>query len=100
VIATVVRFTIHPSRLRVQAGTPVTWVNIDDPPQQFLVEDTAAETDDLLKGRQEPLYSNNPAFINIEIRSTRGLNPSKELSKLRNFHAPANSLKTARASSN
>lgn len=60
VVATVVEFGIHPTRLRVQPGTPVTWVNIDDPPHQFLVEGTTLETDYLLKGQTGSVVLKQP----------------------------------------
>ena len=60
VVATVIRFGIHPTRLRVQPGTPVTWVNTDDSPHQFLVEGTTVETDYLLKGQTGSVVLNQP----------------------------------------
>jgi plastocyanin len=60
VIATVVRFVVNPSRLIVQAGTPVTWINIDDPPHQFLVEGAGVKTEYLLKGQAGTVVLKEP----------------------------------------
>ncbi len=49
VVATVVRFAVNPAHLTVQAGTPVTWINIDDPAHQFLVEGASMKTGARLK---------------------------------------------------
>ncbi len=51
VVTTVMRFAVNPARLTVQAGTPVTWINADEPAHQFLVEGASAKTDYLLKGQ-------------------------------------------------
>lgn len=60
VVTTVVRFAVTPAHLRVQAGTPVTWINIDDPPHQFLVEGTGWKTDYLLKGQTGTIVFKEP----------------------------------------
>ncbi|MBV8128644.1 MAG: cytochrome P460 family protein [Planctomycetaceae bacterium] len=62
VVATVVRFAVHPARLTVQAGTPVTWINIDDPPHQFLVEGAGLKTDYLLKGQTGTVVLKEPGI--------------------------------------
>ncbi len=51
VVTTVVRFAVSPARVTLQAGTPVTWINADEPAHQFVVEGTSAKTDYLLKGQ-------------------------------------------------
>src|SRR5258705_6414443 len=51
VVAIVVRFAVNPSRIIVQAGAPVAWINIDDPPHQFRVEGAEVKTEYLLKGQ-------------------------------------------------
>jgi plastocyanin len=60
VVATVVRFAVNPSRIIVQAGTPVTWINIDDPPHQFLVEGAGVKTEYLLKGQTGTVVLKEP----------------------------------------
>jgi plastocyanin len=60
VVATVVRFAVRPALLTVQAGTPVTWVNIDDVPHQFLVEGAALKTGYLLKGQTGTVVLKEP----------------------------------------
>jgi plastocyanin len=50
-VATVVRCAVNPGHLKLRVGTPVTWVNADDKPHQFLVEGTSLKTDYLLKGQ-------------------------------------------------
>jgi plastocyanin len=44
----------------VQAGKPVTWINIDDPPHQFLVEGAGVKTDYLLKGQTGTVVLKEP----------------------------------------
>jgi len=60
VVATVVRFAVNPSRIIVQAGTPVTWINIDEPPHQFLVEGADVKTEYLLKGQTGTVVLKEP----------------------------------------
>jgi plastocyanin len=60
VVATVVRFTVNPSRLIVPVGTPVTWVNIDDAAHQFLVEGAGVKTEYLLKGQTGAVVLKEP----------------------------------------
>jgi plastocyanin len=60
VVATVVRFAVNPSRLIVKAGTSVTWINIDEPPHQFLVEGAGVKTDYLLKGQTGTVVLKEP----------------------------------------
>jgi len=60
VVTTVVRFAVNPARLSVQAGKPVTWINIDDPPHQFLVEGAGVKTDYLLKGQTGTVVLKEP----------------------------------------
>jgi len=60
VVATVVRFAVKPARFTLQAGTPVTWINTDDTPHQFLVEGAALKTDYLLKGQTGTVVLKEP----------------------------------------
>jgi plastocyanin len=60
VVATVVRFAVNPSRIIVQAGTPVTWINIDEAAHQFLVEGTGVKTEYLLKGQTGTVVLKDP----------------------------------------
>jgi plastocyanin len=50
-VTTVVRCAVNPGHLKLRVGTPVTWVNADDMPHQFLVEGTGLKTDYLVKGQ-------------------------------------------------
>ena len=59
-VVTVVRFAVNPARLTVQAGAPVTWINIDDTPHQFFVEGAALKTDYLLKGQTGTVVLKEP----------------------------------------
>jgi len=60
VVVTVVRFAVNPSRIIVPAGTPVTWINIDDPPHQFFVERAGMKTEYLLKGQTGTVVLKEP----------------------------------------
>jgi plastocyanin len=60
VVATVVRLAVNPSRIIVQAGTPVTWINIDDPTHQFCVEGADVKTEYLLKGQAGSVVLKEP----------------------------------------
>jgi len=60
VIATVVHFSVNPSRLIVPVGTPVTWINIDDAAHQFLVEGAGMKTEYLLKGQTGTVVLKEP----------------------------------------
>jgi plastocyanin len=60
VVATVVRFAVNAARLTVQAGTTVTWINIDDAPHQFLVEGAASKTGQTLKGQTATVIAKEP----------------------------------------
>jgi plastocyanin len=60
VVATVVRFAVNPSRLIVHAGTPVTWINIDDVAHQFRLESTDVKTEYLLKGQTGTVVLKEP----------------------------------------
>src|SRR5689334_2416968 len=51
VVATVVRLAVKPTHLAVRVGTPVTWINTDDMPHQFVVEGAELKTGYLLKGQ-------------------------------------------------
>jgi plastocyanin len=55
-----VRFAVNPPRISVQAGTPVTWVNIDDVAHQFLVGGADIETEYLLKGQAGTVVLKKP----------------------------------------
>jgi len=59
-VVTVVRFAVNPSRIIVQAGTPVTWINIDDAAHQFLVEGAGVKTEYLLKGQTGTVVLKEP----------------------------------------
>jgi len=60
VVTTVVRLVVMPTRLKVRVGTPVTWVNTDDMPHQFIVEGAALKTGYLLKGQAGTVIPNKP----------------------------------------
>jgi len=60
VVATVVRFAVNPSRLIVPAGTPVSWINIDDVAHQFFVEGAGVKTEYLLKGQTGTVVLKDP----------------------------------------
>jgi len=59
-IALVARFAVKPEKLIVHAGTPVTWINADDVPHQFLVEGGRLKTDYLLKGQTGTVVLKEP----------------------------------------
>jgi plastocyanin len=79
VVATVVRFAVNPARLTVQAGTPVTWINIDETPHQFLVEGAALKTGYLLKGQTGTVVLKEPGVYHYRdtfypaVESLRGV---------------------------
>lgn len=50
-VATVVRLAVKPTHITVRVGTPVTWINTDDMPHQFIVEGAEIRTGYLLKGQ-------------------------------------------------
>lgn len=60
VVATIVRFAVNPSRISVRAGTPVTWINIDEVPHQFLVQGAGVKTEYLLKGQTGTVVLKEP----------------------------------------
>lgn len=60
VVATVVRCAVKPGRLELRVGTPVTWVNADDTPHQFLVEGADLKTEYLLKGQTGTVVVKSP----------------------------------------
>src|SRR5690242_827958 len=49
-VMTVVRFSVYPARVTVQAGTPVSWINADEVAHQFAIHGTAVTTAYFLKG--------------------------------------------------
>ena len=59
-VTTVVRCSVKPEHLKLRVGTPVTWVNADDMPHQFLVEGTGLKTDYLLKGQSGTIVIKAP----------------------------------------
>lgn len=59
-VATVVRLTVNPTRLRVRVGTPVTWINTDEMPHQFIVEGADLKTGYLLKGQAGTVFPSKP----------------------------------------
>ena len=60
VVITVVRLTVKPARLSVRVGTPVTWINTDDMPHQFVVERADLQTGYLLKGQAGTVVPKEP----------------------------------------
>jgi plastocyanin len=60
IVATVVRLAVTPTRLKVRVGTPVTWINTDDMPHQFIVEGAALKTGYLVKGQAGTVIPNKP----------------------------------------
>ena len=60
VVTTVVRLVVKPTRLKVRVGTPVTWINTDEMPHQFIVEGAALKTGYLLKGQAGTVIPNKP----------------------------------------
>lgn len=60
VVATVVRLAVNPTRLRVRTGAPVTWINADDMPHQFVVERADLKTGYLLKGQAGTIIPKQP----------------------------------------
>ena len=77
VVATIVRFAVNPARLRVQAGAPVTWINIDDTPHQFLVGGAALKTGYLLKGQTGTVVLKEPGVYHYRGTFYPALNSSK-----------------------
>jgi Cytochrome P460 len=59
-VATVLRFAVSPTRLTVHAGAPVTWINVDEAPHQFLVEAAGMKTGYLLKGQTGTIVLSEP----------------------------------------
>ena len=60
VFTTIIRLMVKPTRLKVRVGTPVTWINTDDMPHQFIVEGAALKTGYLLKGQAGTVILNKP----------------------------------------
>jgi plastocyanin len=60
VVGTILGYAVSPPRLTVEAGKPVSWVNIDDALHQLAVEGTNLKTDYLLKGESGTLVFNEP----------------------------------------
>lgn len=64
-VMTVVRFAVSPAHLTVRAGTPITWINADDPPHQFVVDGAGVKTDYLLKGQTGTVVLNEPGLYHF-----------------------------------
>lgn len=62
VVTTVAHCAVKPDRLKVRAGTPVTWVNADDSPHQFVVESAGLKTGYLLKGQTGTVVVKTPGL--------------------------------------
>ena len=60
VVITVVRCALKPVHLKLRVGTPVTWVNADDTPHQFLIESAGLATEYLLRGQTGTVVVNAP----------------------------------------
>jgi plastocyanin len=76
-----VRFAVNPSRIIVQAGTPVTWINIDDPPHQFCVEGADVKTEYLmLKGQTGTVVLKEPGTYHTMETPSIQLSPLSQVS--------------------
>jgi len=65
-VTTVVRFSVRPARVTVQAGTPVSWINADEVAHQFAIHGTAVTTAYFLKGGTGTIVLREPGIYSYE----------------------------------